>query len=568
MTLSSLVSTIPGAICSGDGSAVIDHITINSRTVRSGSLFIAMRGETVNGADYIDSALQAGAVAIVSENAPPHDCAIPWVHVRDARYAAGVIADLFHDQPSAKMKVVGVTGTNGKTTTSFLLHHVLSSVWQRAGLIGTLVTHDGLKQEVATHTTPLALDAHAALHRMADNGCKAAAMEVSSHGIDQQRIAGIDFDCAIFTNLTQDHLDYHGTMQAYFEVKKRLFTDLQAKPGKRRPSAIINIDDLYGEKLVSDLREGLFVQTYGYSVQADFRAVNVQGSASGTTFELLHKEKRYLVKVPLVGRFNVLNSLAVIAAAASLGIRPRDSVRALADSPQVPGRVEFVDNIGGASVIVDYAHTPDALTNVCRTLRELEPNRIFTLFGCGGDRDASKRPKMAQAASALSDFVILTSDNPRTEDPEKILADAAKGLGDCPSEIIVDRREAIERAVNSLRKGDVLLIAGKGHETYQEINGVRHPFDDRKVAERFMQDRTMSTVKEARIKDKEYAKKRAMQERQQGDRHWEKDGGNPSRFKKSSYDESPRFESEMKEDEPSVWNREPHDKPLQGRDAE
>lgn len=549
MTFSSLVANLPDAVVSGDKNLEISHITTDSRAVKPGSLFIAMRGETVDGAKFIDKALENGAAGIVSEVAVPIDFAGGvWAHVKDARHAAGVIADIFYDRPSRAMKVIGVTGTNGKTTTSFLLHHVMRKVWQRSGLLGTLVMSDGVSEVESVNTTPDSLTAHQKLAAMRDNGCRGMAMEVSSHGLDQQRTAGIHFDCAIFTNLTQDHLDYHRTMTAYMEAKKKLFTGMVAQGDKRKPDAVINIDGLYGEKLALEMRDLLHVRTYGYSVHADYRAINAASTARGSSFELVHKDKRYLVKIPLVGRFNISNVLAVIAAAHSVGIKVRDAVRALADVPQVPGRLEFVDTISGASVVVDYAHTPDALQNVCRTIRELEPNRIFTLFGCGGDRDKSKRPQMAKAACELSDFVILTSDNPRSEDPEAILKDAERGLRDCPSETIVDREEAIERAINSLRKGDVLIIAGKGHETYQEIKGVKHSFDDREVARRYMKTRLASSVKEARIKDEEWAKKRAMRDRQQGDRHWEnRDGRPPREPRERDFDREPRREETPQE---------------------
>jgi UDP-N-acetylmuramoyl-L-alanyl-D-glutamate--2,6-diaminopimelate ligase len=392
-------------------------------------------------------------------------------------------------EPSKKLKLAGVTGTNGKTTTAFLLHHLMKRVWHRAGLLGTVLVDDGEESKPTTFTTPGPVELNRLLARMADHGCRGAAMEVSSHGIDQKRIDGIAFDVAIFTNLTQDHLDYHGTLDAYAATKFSWFESLAADPLGKKPVAVVNLDDGHGEKLVALLGGGLPILRYGFNVHCDFRANNFKQNARGMEFELTAKGKNYLVRAPLIGRFNVYNLLAALAAASALKIPLRDAVAALADAPQVPGRMELCGARDGVTVFVDYAHTPDALENVCRTLKELKPNRLITVFGCGGDRDKTKRPLMGKAASELSDVCILTSDNPRSEEPEAILKDIEAGMTGARYKTVVDRTEAIRIAIHAASKGDIVLIAGKGHETYQQFADRTIDFDDRREARRALDER-------------------------------------------------------------------------------
>ncbi|MGC4014869.1 MAG: UDP-N-acetylmuramoyl-L-alanyl-D-glutamate--2,6-diaminopimelate ligase [Luteolibacter sp.] len=328
------------------------------------------------------------------------------------------------------------------------------------------------------------------LGRMRDHGCRGVSMEVSSHGIDQNRIGSLGFDAAIFTNLTQDHLDYHGTMERYFEAKKSWFDKLADNPLGKKPVAVINVDDAYGLEIAESLEGKLPVYRYGFGVHTDFRANNLKQTARGMEFELTAKGKSFLVRAPLIGRFNVYNLLAAIAAVSACGIRPRESVAAIAEAPQVPGRMENIGQAGGATVFVDYAHTPDALENACRTLRELNPRRLITVFGCGGDRDRTKRPLMGTAAAQNSDICIITSDNPRSEDPMAIIQEIEKGMGGKTYKVIADREEAISSVVKAARAGDIVLIAGKGHETYQQFADRTIDFDDRKHAWKALRERT------------------------------------------------------------------------------
>ncbi|HMJ05446.1 MAG TPA: UDP-N-acetylmuramoyl-L-alanyl-D-glutamate--2,6-diaminopimelate ligase, partial [Chthoniobacterales bacterium] len=320
-------------------------------------------------------------------------------------------------------------------------------------------------------------------------GCKAAVMEVSSHALAQERTRGLEWDVAVFTNLTQDHLDFHGTMENYFDSKVKLFTGLAAQTTKKKAIAVVNIDDRYGEQLLDRLEKDFPVVTYGLGARADFRASNYRPEFGGTSYQLDARGKSYLVRLPLIGRFNVANSLAALAAAHGLGISVRDAVLSLAKSPQVPGRLEAVAARRQFQVFVDYAHTPDALLNVLKTVRELSPRKLIVVFGCGGDRDRQKRPLMARVADENADFSIVTSDNPRKEDPDAIIAEVEKGFRSERYEKIPERAEAIARAIALAQPRDVVVIAGKGHEAYQEFADHTVPFDDMQVARRALEDR-------------------------------------------------------------------------------
>ncbi len=494
MILRDLVSCLPRVTIAGSLDADVHAITASSREVTPGVIFAAIRGTTIDGHRFINDALAAGATAILAETAQPSDYSAPavWLHVADSRAALSTLASTLAGHPWQDLKVAGVTGTNGKTPTAFLLHHVMKTAWHRAGLLGTILMDDGETEEVAKHTTPGSIELSALLTRMRDNGCRGVAMEVSSHGIDQKRISAIGFDACIFTNLTQDHLDYHGTLENYFKAKAEWFHALAADPLGKKPVAVINIDDAYGAELAASLDGKLPVIRFGFGVHCDFRANNFRQTARGMEFELTAKGKNYLVRAPLIGRFNVYNLLAAIGAASACGIRPRDAVAALVDAPQVPGRMENVGNAGGATVFVDYAHTPDALENACRTLRELSPRRLITVFGCGGDRDKTKRPLMAAAAARHSDACVITSDNPRSEDPLAIIRDIEGGIGTKQYRSIPDRAEAISLAVQGSLSGDIILIAGKGHETTQQFSDHTIDFDDRKHASKALRDRAQA----------------------------------------------------------------------------
>jgi len=494
MTLRDLTSRLARVTIAGSLDVDISALTASSRELAPGKLFAAIRGTTTDGHRFIGEAIAAGVAAILAETAPPADlpASITWLHVPDSRSAIAALASAMAGDPWRDLAMAGVTGTNGKTTTAFLLHHVMKCVWHRAGLLGTILVDDGETIEPARHTTPGSIELTGLLGRMRDHGCRGVAMEVSSHGIAQQRIAGIGFDACVFTNLTQDHLDYHGTIEAYFQAKADWFQGLAAEPHGKKPVAVINVDDTCGAALAQALSNKLALLRYGFGVHCEFRANNFRQTPRGMEFELTAKGKSYLVRAPLIGRFNVYNLLAALAAAAACGIRPRAAVAALATAPQVPGRMENVGNAGGTTVFVDYAHTPDALENACRTLRELNPRRLITVFGCGGDRDRGKRPLMGAVAARHSDACIITSDNPRSEDPLAIIREIEAGCNAANRLSIPDRAEAIAAAVHASLSGDFVLIAGKGHETTQQFAERTIDFDDRKHASKALRDRAQA----------------------------------------------------------------------------
>jgi UDP-N-acetylmuramoyl-L-alanyl-D-glutamate--2,6-diaminopimelate ligase len=494
MILKQLVASLARVTASGPMDAEIHSLTASSKEVGPGVMFAALRGSANDGHRFINDALSAGASAILAETAPPSDFGntVAWLHVSDSRAALAEMASALAGHPWRDLAMAGITGTNGKTTTAFLIHHVMKTEWHRAGLLGTVLVDDGETVSSATHTTPDPVALLQLIARMRDHGCRGVAMEVSSHGIHQKRVASIGFDACVFTNLSQDHLDYHGTMDNYFRAKADWFHALAADPHGKKPVAVINADDSFGAELADELDGKMPLIRFGFGVHCDFRANNFMQSARGMEFELSTKGKSYLVRAPLIGRFNAYNLLAALAAAHACGIRAREAVAALANAPQVPGRMENVGNAGGATVFVDYAHTPDALENSCRTLKELNPRRLITVFGCGGDRDRGKRPLMAAAAARHSDACVLTSDNPRSEDPLAILHEIEAGIGGKNHCIIADRAEAISFAVQNSLSGDIILIAGKGHETSQQFSDHAIEFDDRKHASKALRDRAQA----------------------------------------------------------------------------
>ena len=486
MILRDLIPHLDNPVVSGRLDTVITGLAYDSRLAGPGIAFVALRGNTVDGHDFIPKAIEAGAAVIVSEQAPPDDVKIPWVHVKFSRVALAQLAAVYYGEPAKDLAIAAVTGTNGKTTTAFLMHHLLNQGQKRCGLLSTVVYDlGGGKQVPSTHTTPESLEIQSLLSQMRDNGCRAVSMEASSHALDQQRTYGLPIAAGVFTNLTQDHLDYHGTMEEYFVAKVRLFETIAKQP---KGAMVINADDAWGRKLIARYEDTGRVTKFGYGVGFDFRAVNVRYDLTGTTFELEAKGRTFLVRTPLIGDFNVYNSLGALAAAHALGLNLRETVSHLKNAPQVPGRLERVTEATTKfQVFVDYAHTPDAIENALNTIRALRPRRIVTVFGCGGGRDRSKRPLMAAAAEKGSDICVLTSDNPRNDDPQVIIADAVKGFARPKNHVtIVDRREAIKIALENARGGDIVLIAGKGHEDYQEIQGKKYPFDDRRVVRQLM----------------------------------------------------------------------------------
>ena len=483
MQLKTLAAAIPVHQVIGKLDRPVESIAYDSRRVQKNGLFVAMRGESRDGHEFIGQAIEKGASVIVAEREEKHSRATCLV-VENARNALADLSATFYGLPAQRLKLAAVTGTNGKTTITFLIKHICEKAGLRCGLIGTVRYEIGERVLPASRTTPESLDLQELLAQIVNAGCRAAAMEVSSHALAQDRTRGLEWNVAVFTNLTQDHLDFHGTMESYFESKLKLFTQLGRQQKKRKPVAVVNIDDRYGEQLLQRIGKKVAVITYGMGVRADFRASNYRVEFGGTSYQLDARGKSYLVRVPLIGRFNVLNSVAALAAANALGVDLREAVLSLGKSSQVPGRLELVPAKRQFQVFVDYAHTPDALRNVLKTLRELGPNRLIVVFGCGGDRDRKKRPLMGEIANRHADYAILTSDNPRKEDPNSIITEIEKGFRSTHYEKLVDRAEAIGRAIALVQPRDIVLIAGKGHENYQEFADHTVPFDDIQVARR------------------------------------------------------------------------------------
>src|SRR6202790_2196587 len=487
MQLKTLAGAIPVRQVIGPLDRAVESIAYDSRRVQRNGLFVALRGERNDGHEFIGQAIENGASVIVAEREEKNPRATCLL-VENTRTALADLAATFYGLPTRRLKLAAVTGTNGKTTTTFLIKHICERANLRCGLIGTVRYEIGERVLPATRTTPESLDLQELLAQISSAGCKAAAMEVSSHALAQNRVRDLEWDVAVFTNLTQDHLDFHGTMENYFESKAKLFTGLAQQQKKQKPTAIINIDDRYGAQLVDRIAKKVSVITFGVNARANFRASNYRMEFGGTSFQLDARGKSYLVRVPLIGRFNVANSMAALAAANALGLNLREAVLSLGKSPQVPGRLEAVPAKRQFQVFVDYAHTPDALLNVLKTLRELEPRRLIVVFGCGGDRDKQKRPLMAEAVDRHADFAIITSDNPRKEDPNAIIAEVEKGFRSNRYEKVPDRAEAIKRAIELAQPRDIVLIAGKGHENYQEFADHPVPFDDMQVARRALED--------------------------------------------------------------------------------
>lgn len=491
MNSKQIFSILPKAIISGKLSKPLSLLTDDSRRVIPGCCYVAVKGTQFDGHTAISGAIEAGAVAIVAETPCTEQATktgVCWVQVKDTHEANGLLMSAWNGFPSQQLVTLGVTGTNGKTTISFLTNAIFRATWQRAGLIGTILYDDGARRSPSHNTTPGCAELQAMLSDMVKNGCRAAAMEVSSHALHQHRTTGTDFRVGIFTNLTQDHLDYHGTMEEYYQSKKLLFTRMAANKAVKS-TAVINVDDEYGRRLAEELRPIMKVRTFGLAKDADFRAEPKIISLKGSQYELVYNNKSYLVRTPLIGEFNVSNSLAALAGAVAAGVNIRDAITCLAQSPQVPGRMELVSSVNNVQCFVDYAHTPDAVENVCRTMKQLcRQGRVFTIFGCGGDRDRTKRPLMGEAAARYSDVCIVTSDNPRTENPETIIDEIMPGIPKEKQHRITDREEAIRAALKLARPGDCILIAGKGHENYQIFADETITFSDSAVVAKYYEE--------------------------------------------------------------------------------
>lgn len=450
----------------------------DSRRVVSGALFFAIGGLRTNGNLYIEEAVDRGAVAVITEQDLGAYFPIDFVKVRDVRQALAEISREFYGRPDEQLRIAGITGTNGKTTVSMLTQHLIGGSDQ-VGLVGTVRYDIGKRTLPSFRTTPESVDTFALLSQMVSNACEDCVMEVSSHGIDQKRVYGLDIDVAAFLNLTRDHIDYHKTMEAYYSVKRCLFTGAIGSVPK---AAVINVDCPYGKRLCGEVPESLAVVTFGMSTKADIRAEDVRLFADRTEFTLLWEEEQRLVVSPLLGRYNVSNLLASLAIGQAKGYNMIVMLERLSDFHGVPGRMESVKAELPFNVIVDYAHTDDALNLACETLTEITKGKLIVVFGCGGDRDRSKRAPMLQVALDGADQVFVTSDNPRTENIEQIFGDMHEASGSEKAQFVEDRKRAISLALDAADEGDCVLIAGKGHETFQEFDGSVTPFDDAQVA--------------------------------------------------------------------------------------
>ena len=460
--------------------ATVTDLAYDARRVSRGTLFACVPGARVDGHDFAPDAVARGAVALLVERVL--DLPVPQLVVEDVRPAMALAADAFFGAPTRELAVAGVTGTNGKTTTAFLLHSILEAAGRRPGMIGTVESRVGGEVRPVVHTTPEAIDLQRTFREMLEAGDRSCALEASSHGSAFRRLLGVRFAVLVFTNLSQDHLDLHGTLEEYFDAKRRLFVEPDLDG--RRPPAVVNVGDEHGRRLKEELRGfGETPCTFAFDDAADVRAEELELSARGSRFVAAGAR----IDTRLRGRFNVENVLGAVAAARVLELPTEAIEGGVAAVAGVPGRLEAVDDGQPFTVLVDYAHTPEALENVLREARTLTDGRAICVFGCGGDRDRTKRPLMGAAASALADRVFVTSDNPRSEDPLAIIADVIAGAGETAAvEVEPDRALAIERALELADEGDVVLIAGKGHEQGQELGGRTLPFDDREVARRVL----------------------------------------------------------------------------------
>jgi len=482
MKLHEVLAGVPHTTFESPGNVDISGITHDSRKVQSGYVFVAIQGEKLDGFSFIEHALQKGAQAVLSSRKKPNLFPKAWVQVSDEREALGLCSANFYGHPSKEMKIVGVTGTKGKTTVSFILEKILKKANQVPGVLGTISYRGPNMDMTAKHTTPEASDLQKMLRQMVDGGATHCIMEVSSHALELKRVIGIEFDVVIFTNLSGEHLDYHKNMDSYFEAKKKLF---DAGPNHR--TAIINTDDDWGEKLIADipiefLSVGLHSSAMVYAEKFEF-------DENGTRLTAKFPSGKMTILSHLLGKPNVYNTLSALAASLALNIQKDAIQQGIAALQGVPGRFERIQNSLGIQIYVDYAHTDDALKNLLETAQDLTQERIILVFGAGGDRDKTKRPRMGAIAGKLADLTILTSDNPRTESPTAIISEVEEGLRTTGSKkyiILPDRKEAIKKALSLARKNDIILIAGKGHEDYQILGDKTIPFSDKVVIHEFL----------------------------------------------------------------------------------
>ncbi|MDD2898079.1 MAG: UDP-N-acetylmuramoyl-L-alanyl-D-glutamate--2,6-diaminopimelate ligase [Desulfuromonadaceae bacterium] len=498
MTLAELLKELPEAEIHGAATATISSLTCDSRAVTRGSLFFALRGVSTDGHHYIEKAAAAGAAAVILEDSSAAPADLPWARVTDGRAAMGRISAIFNGDPTATRPLIGITGTNGKTTTTYLLEAILAAAELPAAVLGTISYRFGALTIGASHTTPESTELQSAFRQLAEAGAQAFVMEVSSHALEQKRVDGCHFDVGIFSNLTRDHLDYHVTMESYLNAKSRLFGEL-LRPSVKKPlrCAVINRDDPYGDEIIR--RSVCPVITFGIRGDCDVRPINVVSSVNGICATMITPTGEFYFESRLLGRFNLSNILAATAAGIAINLPLQAIKDGIENHSTVPGRMERVPNEAGVICLVDYAHTGDALENVLATLKEIATGRIITVFGCGGDRDNGKRPIMGKIAASMSDLAIVTSDNPRTENPQTILQQIRAGITSLelreyhPDELTEDftergvtfcenRRSAIQQAILVARRDDIVLLAGKGHEDYQIIGTTKYHFDDREEA--------------------------------------------------------------------------------------
>jgi UDP-N-acetylmuramoyl-L-alanyl-D-glutamate--2,6-diaminopimelate ligase len=482
MQLKQLIEELSTSKVDGPLDREIAGLSYDSRRVTPGMVFVAIPGQKTDGHEFIGTAIDRGATAVICEKNGLVSQRATRIQVADAREALALAAAAYYQHPSRKLKVIGVTGTNGKTTVAFILKQILQAAGVNCGLIGTVRYEIGERVIPAQRTTPEALEIQQMLAQMIRADCQACVMEVSSHALEQRRVSCVEFDAAVFTNLTRDHLDYHGTMENYFAAKKRLFTP--AEQATKKSGAIVNIDDPFGARLSKETNAETLL-TYGLNEAAKLRATQIRLGKDATQLVVETPQEKFPCRLPLIGRHNVYNALAAVGAGLFLkvGLPPIQS--ALNSMKPVPGRLEAIALSQPFGVFVDYAHTDDALRNVLATLREITSGRLLLAFGCGGNRDAGKRAKMGSVAATVANFTIITSDNPRRESPEKIAAAVEEGFRTVRQDgyrIELDRRRAIDEILRAANPGDTVLIAGKGHETYQEFEDTVIPFDDRLYA--------------------------------------------------------------------------------------
>ena len=484
MILKELLKELDYEILQGNESIEIKNVEYDSRNVNKNDLFVCIKGYATDGHKYADMAVKKGAAAIICEDTIKVDNEeTTIIKVKDTRKALAVVGSNYYDNPSKKLKIIGVTGTNGKTTTTFMLKTILEEEGKKVGLVGTIANYIGNEKLHTERTTPESFELQKLFAEMVDKGCEYCVMEVSSHSLALDRVYGIEFEAGIFTNITRDHLDFHKTFENYYAAKFKLF--------ERSKLAVVNIDDSYGKDVVRDLKEmgKTNIATVSIKEDSDFKAYDEKCASRHVEFKIdMDKTEEFTVDMP--GEFNIYNSLGVIAAMNKLGIS-LDSIKKGLEEVVVAGRCEMVGRKYNLpfTIIVDYAHTPDGLDNILRTARGFTKNRLISVFGCGGDRDKVKRPQMGKIGSDLSDIAIITSDNPRTEEPVSIISDVTAGIDKDNYEVIENRKDAIKRAIEIAKEGDVIVIAGKGHEDYQILNTGKIHFDEREVVDEILKNR-------------------------------------------------------------------------------